>query len=171
MPARDEFKARVGDHLHLHSRKRLGGAREGEIVEVRGKPGSEYYLVRWPNGKESLIHPGLGVTIPEVNERARAEPSADRPEPAKKPEAETQPSIDTFELHKAVKSALRAEPGDRLVVKSRRLDGFERDAEILEVLGEDGQPPYRVRWSDTGRETITRPGSDAFVDRLGAKKA
>jgi hypothetical protein len=34
------------------------------------------------------------------------------------------------------------------------------------VLREDGQPPYLVRWSDTGREAITRPGPDAYIDHL-----
>ncbi|MGI9658962.1 MAG: DUF1918 domain-containing protein [Gaiellaceae bacterium] len=175
MTAKPEFKARVGDHLHLHSRKRLGAAREGEIVEVRGTPEKEYYLVRWANDRESLIHPGLGVTIPEVDTRARAAASArptEQPEPTTTPETKPAPKPRPFELHKAIESSLRAEPGDRLVIKSRRLDGAaERDAEILEILGDDGHPPYRVRWSDNGRETITRPGSDAFVDHLNHKKS
>lgn len=173
MAASGEFKARVGDRLHMHSRKRLGGTREGEIIEVRGTPEKEYYLVRWPNDRESLIHPGPGVTIPEVDARVRAEArrkAREDPPPAPaEPEPATGEKEPKFELHRAVESSLTAAAGDRLVIRSRRLDGSERDAEILEVLGEDGHPPYRVRWSDTGRETITRPGSDAYVDHLNQK--
>jgi hypothetical protein len=31
------------------------------------------------------------------------------------------------------------------------------------VLGEDGGPPYVVRWSDDGHVSRTFPGSDAVV--------
>lgn len=169
MARNEKFTARVGDHVHLHSRRRLGAAREGEIVEVRGTPTAEYYLVRWPKGRESVIHPGLGVTIPEVDTRARA---TARAQPATaKPKAKPAPKERPHELHKAIESSLQAEPGDRLVIKSQHLDGAERDAEILEVLGDNGHPPYRVRWSDSGRESITRPGSDAFIDHLHREKS
>jgi hypothetical protein len=59
-----------------------------------------------------------------------------------------------------------AEKGDRLVVCSRHVDGHVRDAEILEVEHQDGSPPYRVRWSDTGHEALVFPGGDAFVDHF-----
>lgn len=56
-----------------------------------------------------------------------------------------------------------AKPGDRLVVQSHPgLPG--RDAEILEVLHPDGSPPYRVRWSDNGHESLAFPGPDAYVE-------
>jgi hypothetical protein len=41
-----------------------------------------------------------------------------------------------------------------------------RDAEILEVLGEEGGPPYLVRWTDDGHVSRIFPGSDAFVERV-----
>lgn len=59
---------------------------------------------------------------------------------------------------------LHASAGDRLVIRSVR--GPVRDAEILEVRHRDGTPPYRVRWSDTGREGLFYPGSDAFVQHF-----
>lgn len=59
---------------------------------------------------------------------------------------------------------LRARPGDRLVIRPERPGDPEREAEILEVLGPDNGPPFRVRWSDTGDETLQFPGSDAKVD-------
>jgi hypothetical protein len=61
---------------------------------------------------------------------------------------------------------MHAVAGDRLVVRSRHLDGPVRDAEILEVRREDGQPPYRVRWSDTGHEGLVFPGPDAYVQHF-----
>ncbi len=66
-------------------------------------------------------------------------------------------------------SAMHASPGDRLVIRGHHQGEPERDGEILEVLGEDGRPPYRVRWED-GHEAEVFPGSDAFVQHLGESK-
>jgi len=62
---------------------------------------------------------------------------------------------------------MHAAPGDRIVIRSRTIDGPVRDAEVLEVAHEDGSPPYRVRWSDTGHEALFFPGPDAYVDHVG----
>lgn len=59
-----------------------------------------------------------------------------------------------------------ARPGDRLVIRRHRLGEHERDGEILEALGENADPPFRVRSSDTGAETLLFPGSHAYADRL-----
>ena len=67
-------------------------------------------------------------------------------------------------------TGLRARPGDRLVIHGHSLGERPRDAEILEVLGADGRPPFRVRWEDTGRESEIFPGSDAHVDHITAKR-
>jgi hypothetical protein len=61
---------------------------------------------------------------------------------------------------------MRAAPGDRLVIRGHRLGEHLRDAEILEVLGEDGGPPYVVRWSDDGHVSRLFPGSDAYVEHF-----
>lgn len=61
---------------------------------------------------------------------------------------------------------MKAEVGDRLVVHAHHLGESERDAEILEVRGEKGQPPFRVRWSDDGHEGLFFPGSDASVEHF-----
>lgn len=66
----------------------------------------------------------------------------------------------------AAAPALRAQPGDRLVVHGHRLGEPERDGEILAVLGAGGRPPFRVRWEDTGAVTLLYPGSDVYVDHL-----
>lgn len=61
--------------------------------------------------------------------------------------------------------------GDRLVVKNVHVGGPIRDGEILEVRGRNGRPPYRVRWSDTGHESLVYPGLDAQVEHFGAQAA
>ncbi len=56
-----------------------------------------------------------------------------------------------------------AQVGDRLVVHSTHVGGPTRDGEIVEVTREDGTPPYVVRWSDSGHESLVYPGPDAEV--------
>ncbi len=53
--------------------------------------------------------------------------------------------------------------GDELIIRSPRLEGRVRDGEILEVRGRNGSPPYVVRWSDNGHESLIFPGSDAMI--------
>ncbi|GAA1542311.1 DUF1918 domain-containing protein [Nocardioides humi] len=59
-----------------------------------------------------------------------------------------------------------ASVGDRLVIRSHTVGGPVRDGEIIEVRHDDGSPPYVVRWSDTGRETLYFPGPDADVEHF-----
>lgn len=54
--------------------------------------------------------------------------------------------------------------GDRLVVKAHHVDEPDRDAEILEVHGDDGAPPYLVQWSDDGHIGLVFPGPDAQIE-------
>ena len=44
--------------------------------------------------------------------------------------------------------------------------GRSADAEILKVPHTDGSPPYRVRWSDTGDQSLFFRGQDACIDHL-----
>ena len=57
---------------------------------------------------------------------------------------------------------MKARIGDHLVVESNVVGSPRREGEILEVRGEDGGPPYVVRWSD-GHEGLMVPGADAHV--------
>ena len=57
---------------------------------------------------------------------------------------------------------MKAAVGDHLVVNAAHVDQAVRDGEILEVRGDDGEPPYVVRWS-TGHEGLVFPGPDAVV--------
>jgi hypothetical protein len=65
---------------------------------------------------------------------------------------------------------MRAAKGDRLVVKGHRIGEPERDAEILDVRGAKGEPPYLVRWWDDGRVALVFPGPDAFVEHYAHPK-
>jgi Domain of unknown function (DUF1918) len=65
----------------------------------------------------------------------------------------------------ADESVLRASPGDRLIVHGHRMGEPARDGEILEVLGENGAPPFLVRWED-GHVAELFPGSDASVQHF-----
>jgi Domain of unknown function (DUF1918) len=56
---------------------------------------------------------------------------------------------------------MRASVGDRIVVKGHHESEPDRDCEVLEVHGTNGDPPYVVRWSDSGHQTLYFPGSDA----------
>ena len=58
---------------------------------------------------------------------------------------------------------MEATTGDRLVVRGRHIGEPDRDALVVETLGPGGGPPYRVRWSDTGHESLFFPGGDVSV--------
>ena len=57
---------------------------------------------------------------------------------------------------------MHASVGDRLVVEAHTDSTHRREAEVLEVRGQDGGPPYLVRWDD-GHESLAFPGPDAHV--------
>lgn len=58
---------------------------------------------------------------------------------------------------------MHASVGDRIVVTGHRVGEPDRACEVLEVRGPGGGPPYKVRWGDTGHESLFFPGSDASV--------
>jgi hypothetical protein len=64
------------------------------------------------------------------------------------------------------RSILRAQPGDRLVIRAHHAGEAEHDGEILEVLGEAGGPPFVVRWEEDGHVSRLYPGTDAYVQHL-----
>lgn len=57
---------------------------------------------------------------------------------------------------------MHASVGDRLHVHSRVVGQHDREAEVIEVHGHNGEPPYLVRYED-GHETIMSPGPDCEV--------
>jgi Domain of unknown function (DUF1918) len=59
--------------------------------------------------------------------------------------------------------------GDWLVIKGAKLDDPYRRGEIVELLHEDGAPPYYVHWLDNGRTTLVFPGPDSHVEHRAAE--
>jgi hypothetical protein len=58
---------------------------------------------------------------------------------------------------------MQATVGDRLIVHGRTVGQVDRSGEIIDVRGQDGAPPYLVRFTD-GHEAVVFPGSDAVVE-------
>jgi hypothetical protein len=63
---------------------------------------------------------------------------------------------------------MHANVGDHIVIHSTHVDEHVREGEILEVHGAGGEPPFLVRWSDTGHEALFFPGPDAEVRHAAA---
>ncbi|CDR05271.1 DUF1918 domain-containing protein [Streptomyces iranensis] len=63
---------------------------------------------------------------------------------------------------------MEATVGDKLLVHGRVVGIHDRVAEIIEVLGDSGEPPYRVRYEDDGHECLFSPGPDSVVRHLAA---
>ena len=62
---------------------------------------------------------------------------------------------------------MRASVGDKIVIRGHREKN--KEAVILAVKGENGGPPYLVRWSADGHEGLFFPGSDADVEHYPAE--
>jgi hypothetical protein len=58
---------------------------------------------------------------------------------------------------------MHAKVGDRILIGGRRVGQPDRACEVLEVRHMNGEPPYLVRWGDTGHEDVFCPGPDAAV--------
>jgi hypothetical protein len=68
------------------------------------------------------------------------------------------------ETQRREEDPMKAAVGDRIVTASGVVGGAVRDGVVTECPHGDGTPPYRVRWSDTGEETLLYPGADTIVD-------
>ncbi len=64
---------------------------------------------------------------------------------------------------------MHAAVGDRIVVPGEHVGGAVRDGKVLEVHGPDGAPPFLVRWSDDGHESLFFPGPTAQVHPHGTQ--
>jgi hypothetical protein len=62
---------------------------------------------------------------------------------------------------------MRAIVGDRLHVHGRVVGKVEQQGEIVEIRGDDGAPPYLVRFAD-GHEGLVFPGPDCVVEHAPA---
>ncbi|MCD2443353.1 DUF1918 domain-containing protein [Agromyces sp. SYSU K20354] len=59
---------------------------------------------------------------------------------------------------------MQAAVGDRLVIHGKQVGQADRHGEILEVRGENGGPPFLVKFDD-GHETLLYPGADCELER------
>lgn len=59
---------------------------------------------------------------------------------------------------------VKARKGDTLIVSGHRVGQARRMGTIVEVLGADGSPPFRVRWQGSDEDHLVVPGSDASVE-------
>ena len=57
------MKAGVGDRVVVRRHRAGDVERHGEILEVRGKDGDPPFLVRWSDGRESILVPGPEAAI------------------------------------------------------------------------------------------------------------
>ncbi len=65
---------------------------------------------------------------------------------------------------------MQARIGDRLIVQGRHVGDRDQVAEVLEVHGSEGAPPYVVRWDD-GHTATVFPGADALIRRAPGPKS
>ncbi|MEU4118527.1 DUF1918 domain-containing protein [Kitasatospora sp. NPDC028055] len=57
---------------------------------------------------------------------------------------------------------MKANVGDTILLPSRIPGQTDNSAEIIEVRGEDGAPPYLVRYPN-GHTALVMPGPDAVI--------
>ncbi|MBA2445098.1 MAG: DUF1918 domain-containing protein [Nocardioidaceae bacterium] len=58
---------------------------------------------------------------------------------------------------------MQAQIGERLLIHGKKVGTADLVAEIVEVKGKNGGPPYLVRYPD-GHETLMYPGPDCVVE-------
>ena len=59
---------------------------------------------------------------------------------------------------------MNAAQGDRIIIQGRTVGAADRHGEIIEVKGENGEPPYLVKFDD-GHESVVFPGGDFAVEK------
>jgi len=64
---------------------------------------------------------------------------------------------------------MQAQTGDGVTVRGRHQGDEDRHGEIIEVHGENGAPPYLVRWKD-GHESVFFPSCDTTVEHHPAQR-
>ena len=63
---------------------------------------------------------------------------------------------------------MRATEGDQFVQHGRVVGQHDKVGEILEVMGQAGNPPYRVRFED-GHKHLIAPGPDSVVQHTAVR--
>ncbi|MGH1563158.1 DUF1918 domain-containing protein [Mumia sp. DW29H23] len=63
---------------------------------------------------------------------------------------------------------MHATVGERIRFHGRTVGAADHSGEIVTVKGEDGQPPYVVRFDD-GHEALVYPGADCEIEHADPK--
>jgi hypothetical protein len=71
-------------------------------------------------------------------------------------------------LERREEAAMKADVGDELVVRGRHVSDENRVGIVIEIHGEDGGPPYLVRWQD-GHESTFFPSADTIITHRPAQ--
>jgi uncharacterized protein DUF1918 len=66
---------------------------------------------------------------------------------------------------------MQAAKGDHLVIHGRNVGNGDRRGEVIDIRGQDGQPPYVVRWDSDGHEGLVFPGPDCELEVTVTPKA
>jgi hypothetical protein len=57
---------------------------------------------------------------------------------------------------------MKAQIGERLLFHGKKVGSADHTAEVIQVRGDDGSPPYLVRFGN-GQERLIFPGTDCQV--------
>jgi hypothetical protein len=64
---------------------------------------------------------------------------------------------------------MQATKGDVLIVHGRTVGNVDRRGEVVDVRGQNGEPPYVVRWEADGHEGLVFPGPDCHIEATAKK--
>ncbi len=64
---------------------------------------------------------------------------------------------------------MKAAVGDQLHVHGRTVEQPDRTGTIIEVRGDNGEPPYMVRFDD-GHQGLVYPGGDCSIEVPESRK-
>ena len=64
---------------------------------------------------------------------------------------------------------MRTNVGDELLIRGRHVGDEDRAGVIVEIHGEDGAPPYLVRWR-SDHESVFFPSTDTVVEHHPRKR-
>jgi hypothetical protein len=53
--------------------------------------------------------------------------------------------------------------GERIIIRGQTVGAPDRHGQIIEVRGDEGKPPYVVRFDD-GHESLVYPGPDCVIE-------
>jgi hypothetical protein len=59
---------------------------------------------------------------------------------------------------------MRVAAGDLLLIKGRHAGEPDLRVRVVETHGENGTPPWRVRWGEEGHEGLLFPGAEAVIE-------